>query len=277
MKFTPTLPAFLFIAFLFSSCKPMPNGGIPFYMKMDSVVVNSDYPDEGANTENVSDVWVEVGADNLGAYEMPCNFPVLQENNVRFVVSAGVLESAQSGLRVIYPFYTPDTFSFAAARGEQYNHTPTFAYKDATTFSFIDDFDSGNKFTGMTPIELPDSNVKYGTRCGMLTVTTDSAKEAKLIDEYDLPEGQQIWLEVDYKCDVPFYIGYYANYGSGSDDRYPILFVNPKSTWNKVYVNLTNYIVQTQATTYQIYFEALRPYNTAGGNVYIDNVKLLHF
>ena len=91
----------------------MPNDGIPFYLRIDSVSVVG-------STNHITDVWVEANADNIGAYELPCNFPVLQENQVRFVLLPGIMESGQSIVRVTYPFYESDTFTLTAARGETY-------------------------------------------------------------------------------------------------------------------------------------------------------------
>lgn len=246
----------------------MPNDGIPFYLKIDSVSV------AGGQSHQISDVWVEAGAENLGAYELPCNFPVLQEGNVSFTVSAGIKESGQSNLRVNYPFYQSDTFTLAAARGEKRSHKPVFRYRSGTVFATQEDFEAGSAFD--TDMMLAnDSNVRYGTRCGVITATTDSSKEARQLATYDLPEGEEIWLEVDYKCEVPFYIGFYG-YISGTAIRAPVLFLTATSEWNKVYVKLSNMIAQADADSYNIYFEALRPYGSSGGSVYIDNVKVVY-
>lgn len=264
--------------FCITSCKKMPNDGIPFYMQIDTAVVITNNSTEGANSHNITDVWVEANTDNLGAYKMPCNFPVLQENSTRFTISAGIAESGQSGVRVIYPFYTVDTFSINASRQEQYTHVPTFRYKPGTQFSFTpQDFELGNGFNGLTLVA--DTNAKYGNRCGAITVSgaTDSNITATQINKYDLPEGLEIWLEVDYKSEVPFFVGFYGNYISGEVVRTPVVFVTAKPYWNKIYVKLSNYVGAARADTYNIYFEALRPIDSNGGTVYIDNVKLLHF
>ncbi len=248
----------------------MPNGGVPFYMRMDSATVNS----ASLGDNGITDVWVEVNKDNIGAYELPCNYPVLAEQGtVRFVVSAGIYESGQGGVRVQYPFFEPDTFSISATAPNQYVHHPAFKYKPAAFFAAEENFEAGNGF---------DTNMEkvYGTSnfYGQLTVNaTDSSMEAVYTTKKALPAGQEIWLEFDYKAEVPFYSGFYATYGSTNVVKYPILFVTPKNSWSKMYLKLSNYVGTVRADSYNVYFEALRPYTTAGGNVYIDNVKLVHF
>ena len=278
-NFLFSVALFVIVAVLcFAGCKPMPNEGIPFYMKIDSVKLVTNYSVEGNNSQNITDVWVEANTDNLGAYELPCNFPVLQENDVRFVISAGIKESGQSGVRVNYPFYEPDTFTLVATRGNKYSHVPVFKYKAATVFSFNEDFEFGNGFTGMNKIYQPDSNVHYGSACGMLAVNpTDSNKEADAIQKYALPAGQEIWMEVDYKSEVPFWVGFVGRFSSGDVTTYPVLFVTAKDRWNKLYVKFSDAVSSVRANTYSIYFEGLNPDGNSGGSVDIDNVKLVHF
>jgi hypothetical protein len=119
-----------------AACEPMPNGGIPFYLQCDSVTLQTDYFTQGDNSQGISDIWVESGSKNFGAYELPAQLPVLDEGAITFVVSAGVKQSGQSAIRVIYPFYQTDTFTITAQAENIYKHTPTFRYKDATKFAF---------------------------------------------------------------------------------------------------------------------------------------------
>lgn len=272
MKFRTTCLLLLPLAYglFLGGCK-MPNGGVPVYMKIDSVNVLN--PNGTLASNQITDVWVEANNDNVGAFGLPCNFPVLQENNVRFVISAGIKESGQSGVRAIYPFYTTDTFSINAARGSQYSHLATFKYVQATQFAFDETFDFSNSFTGDTLILRPE-----GGRCAAFSVNAvDSAKEISQNIKYDLPEGQEIWLELDYKSDVPFFIGYYGTFNGSGVARVPVLFVTGQPNWHKLYVKLSYYVGTTRADTYNIYFEALRPFGTTGGTVYIDDVRLVHF
>lgn len=253
----------------------MPNDGIPFYMKIDSVRVldNNNLP---TLSHNITDVWVEAGADNLGAYELPANFPVLQEGSVPFVISAGVWLSGQQSYRMIYPFYDIDTVTIQAEREGQYSHIATFKYKPGLTFDINGDFEANSEFDGISPVS--DSVVKYGTACGVISVDAiDSANLGFSIDSFDLPEGREIWLEFDYRCAVPFYVGYFGLLESGATVQVPSLFVNPRAEWRKVYLKLSESIAGTRASYYKIYFEALRPVGTNGGNVYIDNVRLVYY
>jgi len=250
----------------------MPNDGIPFYLKIDSVSVTG-------STNRITDVWVEANADNIGAYELPCNFPVLQENQVRFVLLPGIMESGQSTVRVTYPFYESDTFTLTATRGETYSHVSVFKYRAGTQFALDESFEVGNGFNGLAKVdEASDTNVVYGNNCGRLLVTAvDSSEEAVQLDTMPLLLGGEAWLEVDYRCDVPFYVGIYGNYTTSARVRLPYIFLSAKAEWNKVYIKLNDAVSYLRADNYSIYFEALRPFGSNGGAVHIDNVRVVHF
>lgn len=265
--------------FLFSfwGCQ-MPNDGVPFYLQVDSLVLITDPTTQGENSHGITDIWVEAGSENLGAYGLPVNFPVLQDGNVRFLISAGVKESGQSGIRVIYPFYQPDTFTINAQREGRYMRIPQFKYKQGAQFALIENFLVGNKFTTSNSANIDKPNAgPDGSPCLQISTNTDSAVTAtQTAPAMDLPEGQEIWLEIDYRCDIPFYIGFFANYANGVV-RTPVMFVTEKPEWNKVYVKFSNFVGASQADSYNLYFEALRPFGSSGGSVWIDNVKLVHF
>lgn len=266
--------AFIAVLFLSPACKPMPNDGVPFFLQVDSVYV-VDSTGHDTLSHRITDIWAETKSTTLGAFERPCNIPVLEEGPVYIILTPGIYNTGQSGVRVNYPFYAPDTFTLQAERGQSYKRTPVFRYIKGTKVAFFDDFEIGNNFTGMG---ISNDSAGYGTRCGTITVTaTDSNKIAVQTSNVTLPDGQEIWLEVDYKADVPFKAGYVGHFTGSPTPLYAsMLFLNARSTWNKVYIKLSESVATVRADSYSVYFEALRPYGSSGGTVYIDNVKLLH-
>lgn len=256
------------------ACKPMPNEGIPFYLRIDSTTVTT-LDSQGLNTQRVTDVWVESISTNLGVYELPAQFPVLEEGAVRLLISAGIYQSGQQGLRVIYPMYQPDTVVLQTTRKEVYTHVPNFRYQNGCRFPFKpEDFEFGNNFSGMDI--AVDTNVRYGTRCGRLTVSVaDSNKIGSQAGKFTVPVGAEVWLEADYKTEVPFWIGYFATFGT-SVSRVPVILVTKKGEWNKIYLKLSESFGAAQADQYNLFFEALKPEGSAGGSTYIDNVKLIY-
>lgn len=286
MKFTVTLTAIFIACLLACSCNKGPTGGIPFYMKMDTAAVAAPPGvSAGSNTQGIQDVWVQEGASNIGAYELPCNFPVLDRDSVTFVINPGVWQSAQSTNPVIYPFMNPDVFTMEAIPGNQYTHTPKFTYKPASHVMFNEDFEVGLDYnSGM--VKARDS-VKYGNYCGKITVGPNDSSVVVCQQHasggvgdgtcpFILTPGQEIWVELDYKSDVPVWSGIIAHFSSGLTDTIQVLFLLPNPTWSKQYIKLSETVGQEGASTYNLYFQALNPSGFIGGSVYLDNIRLVH-
>lgn len=264
-------------------------GGIPFYLGINRVEVlpqnpNIDNP-QGDTTQAVTDVWVQTTGENLGAYQMPCSFPVLEQNYVHFLVNAGVWESGQQEIRVIYPFYTTDTFSIDATPTGQYKRTPVFSYLPACTLQCRENFENGLNYDSMTLVSVPDTNVKYGLHCGVITLTSTDSDIVSTVHSaspsnnnvFTVTYGQEAWLELDYKAQVPFWIGVVGVYSSGQPTSAEVLFTLPSSQWTKLYVKLTNVVSGLGASYYYPYFEAQDTVGGSGGSVYLDNIKVVHF
>lgn len=280
LPFTLTL---LFISFLFiSSCNKGPTGGIPFYLQMDTAVVAPPhYVSASSNSQDIKDVWVTAGSSNLGAYALPCNFPVLLYDSVFFVVSPGVWETGQSGNPVIYPLMNPDVFTMYAKSGQVYTHVPKFTYKAADTVVFNEDFELGSDYNA-NMVRTKDST-KYGLYCGSITVgpNDSSVTACQQVYEgratpYPLTSGNEIWVELDYKSTVPFNFGVLPSFADGTVDTIGIVYYLPQANWTKEYIKLSELVGQEGAVSYSLYFQALNPYGFAGGSVYVDNIRLIH-
>ncbi|MFN8311011.1 MAG: hypothetical protein U0T73_13705 [Chitinophagales bacterium] len=269
--------AALIIWFL-PGCKKIPNNGVPVYLEMDSVsVIIDDSVHQGSASQKISDVWVEAGNSDLGAYEYPVQVPVLKDGNIAFLISPGIRNNGASGYRKIYPFLNPDTFTLAnAVPGTTYKHHCNFHYKSGAQFH-IEDFDGAvNSYTNITPQSF---DVFEGGKSGMLTLSSlDTFKYAYQTIPVAIPGGQAVYVEMNYKCDIPFTMGVISNVNGAKQNIDKITF-NPKSGWNKTYVDFSYEIGATataSGTTYQFYFTAEKSQGSAA-NIYFDNIKILHF
>jgi hypothetical protein len=286
MKFVVTFSLFLTVCLFIGSCNKGPTGGIPFYMKMDTAVVVAFHGiSPSSNTQGIQDVWVEEGANNIGAYELPCKFPVLDQDSVRFVVQAGVWQTGQSTNPVIYPFMNPDNFTIYAKPGSTYTHVPTFTYKAIDTLQFNEDFELGSDYN--TNMTICYDSVKYGRACGQITVGPNDSSVIACQQHasggfagnacpYGLRSGEEVWVELDYKSQVPFWAGIIGNFSGGASDTIQLLFLLPTETWTKEYIKLSETVGTEDATTYSLFFQGLNPSGYTGGSVYLDNIRLIH-
>jgi hypothetical protein len=282
MKLPVTLVVVLIAFLLASSCNKGPTGGIPFYLKMDTAVVTAPpHVSASSNTQGIQDVWVTAGSGNLGAYELPCQFPVLLGDSVLFVVSPGVWESGQSGSPVVYPLMNPDVFTLGATPGKIYTHVPTFTYKAGDTIMFNEDFEVSSDYN--SNMTRTSDSAKYGHSCGRITVgpndsSVTACQQAYLggAAPYPLTPGQEIWVELDYKANVPLWSGIIAHFNDGSTDSIQLLLLLPQSNWTKVYLKLSETVGNEGAVNYNLFFQGVNPSGFAGGSAYLDNIRLIH-
>ena len=133
--------------------------------------------------------------------------------------------------------------------------------------------------TGFSLAEIfPDSvEVFEGKRSLKMQVTTAfNFIECRSIgDGYILPVGRDVYLEMDYKCSQPFIMGLIGVTNNG-EKRIPIIQLNPKSDWNKIYIRLGPYVnFNSDAFKFKVYFRVALPSTLTEGNVYLDNLKLI--
>ncbi len=268
---------FLFFILCFlalPACKPLPNDGIPVYLSVDSARLETT-PSQGASTHRISDLWVEAGPENLGVYEMPCRFPVLREGMVNLVLNPGILKDGQNNQRIVYPFYTPYLTTVEMRRGEALKLNPVFRYKDGINFPLNESFETGNAFVGLDRSSA-DSLVISGSSSGVMFLSeSDSLKEAVLGTVLSLPAGSQIFLEMDYKSNVFFTVGVLGVTGTFVN-RFPKIIVAPKSSPNKIYIEISNEVGLLATPKYNLYLQVQKP---AGSTAWVslDNVRILHF
>ena len=264
-----------------SSCNIInPSEQIPAYIHLDSASVNIISAGQGSGSQEISDSWVYLHNQLQGVYEMPVTFPVLNEGTQEVVISAGIIENGVAATRKIYPFFYPDTFIVNLQPKETYTYHPTYKYRAATLFHFIQDFESGNNFEKVgcdtTMIRLDDSNVFEGGWCGYIKL--DSAfvfSECKSSLTYPFTNnGNPVYLEMNYKCNQTFQVGVYSNTSSASVKFYQ-WNITTQTGWNKIYLNLTDVLATLAPNNYNILFKVEKDASVETSEVFLDNIKLI--
>ena len=98
----------IFFSLLLFSCSEL-DLGIPNYLIIEEINVDDN------TTANITDAWVYVDDNLIGVYELPANFPTLEEGIHKVRIRAGIKDNGISGIRIPYPFYSSyviDTFDF---------------------------------------------------------------------------------------------------------------------------------------------------------------------
>ena len=258
----------------FGSCKKMPNGGVPFYIFFDSTTVEITNPAQGTAHHKILDVWVEAGAENRGAYELPRGVPILQSDKVRVVTFAGIADNGDDDIRVKYPFLRIDTFTvYNPVLGDTVVHHSKYRYYDNLSI-WNESFEFVNKFTNVSVVANSDCE---GVNAGKINFQNDTTAFAYQTSASPIqPVGKgDVYVELEYKFDVPVEVGMTATVGATSVDL-PLMVLSEKTTWNKIYLNFSYLVGYNPADNYRLYFKAKKDANSTA-NLWIDNVKLIYF
>jgi hypothetical protein len=278
---------FLFVSLFFlTSCDFFdPQEKIPAYIHIESFNFTTS-SEQGSSSSNITDAWVYVDDQLIGAFELPVTFPVLFEGTHTIKVKPGIKLNGISESRVINPFYTAYTTTINLIPDSVINLTPNSTYYPSVIFKWKEAFEDGGisleKTTRSdTTLEKTSDITKVfeGDYSGKINVDdTRDFFECKTSASYDLPQtGSSVFLELNYKNDIPFSVGVFAN-ATGTSIQHELLVLNPTNTWKKIYINLTGRVSEeSDADSFQIFFGCQKPANVANGEILLDNIKLIHY
>lgn len=258
---------------------------IPSYVHIPEYKFES-LPSEGTASHNITDAWLYVNGQKIGAFELPATIPVLASGNCEIDIFPGIKLNGTAATRAVYTFYSRFSANVVLYPDSTVTITPSATYVSGLTFDFIEDFESvGVIFektfrsdTTLHKINDPD-HVFEGLYAGHIALKSDRPFcEVKSIDNYALPQGGGYsFIELNCKSTIPFYVGVNAN-EFGYSTQHPIVVITPSDQWKKIYVNLTPTVSRLQsAINFSIFIAAQLEENSAGGKIWIDNIKLLHY
>lgn len=281
---------------LWSGCDLInPAEETPAYLYVTGYELNTDVLDEGSNSHKITDVWLSVDGNFLGVYTLPALIPVLETGEHVLTLDAGIKDNGINSTPEIYPFYQ----SYQVTVDLQANQTdtirPVTQYRNTTKFAFIEPFETTqHQFrevrqpAGGTGIQISTLDVFEGQSSALINL--DTAKqfvEIATLNKYRdlLKTGAYVYLEVNYKSDVPAIFGVIGHLDGGGIGSTATLYEPgflPKNEWNKIYFNLTKMIFDGDFDAYQITFQAFIPSENNkptlnAAKIWLDNIKLVHF
>ncbi len=277
----------LFAIVLISSCDIInPDEPIPAYVKLEPFEYNAQ---GGSNSIKISDAWITVNGSFLGAFSMPKVFPVISEGNTEFIIDPGIKENGIANTPDIYPMYARYETSADLVPGDTVTLIPETVYKDDVKILFEETFNEG--VSRFSDLEVTTVEVREGSASGYIELNKDDmpgvASASDLLEVFPAQnQGFLAYLEMDYKADVPLFVGL-----TGYDTQGNIVFteltygLNAKDEWNKVYFNFTevfNLLNQTNTSRYEIRVSAQIPlengeFTLENAEIRLDNIKLLAF
>lgn len=284
----------ILIGFVFSlsSCEKLnPDEDIPAYIKVNNITVDAGH-NQGTDSVDITTVWIYSDDNLVGAYELPIKAPILEKGNHFLKIRPGIIINGIAGTRSVNPFILDFEKEINIESDSVYEFKPILEYHPQTQFVWNDVGQEGfedSQGTGIsidsvggskTKIKKSSLDVFEGSYSGLISL--DENQNIYLgasTKEFDIPGNTMVILEIHVKnTELPLKIGTYANFGNGSVVKSEFLTVNPGSDWKKLFVNLSPQITNIQnADNFKVYFEAETSDEIKQGDIFIDNIKLMHF
>ncbi|MDP2423704.1 MAG: hypothetical protein U1C46_03635 [Bacteroidales bacterium] len=273
------------------SCRDNANDGIPAYIQIDKISLITQ-PAQGTASHKITDAWVFIGDELIGAFELPVTFPVLKTGSQEITIQAGIKINGISATRAPYPFYNPLIVSVNLEAGSITRITDLVTtYKSNAVFAWMENFEGNsisidttvNSQTGFRKISTASLIFDYPGEQNNYSAMASFSGSANLfecasVQQYLLPRNDSpVFVELNYRSNNLLTTGVFA-YANQQVSQKSILVLNPTATWNKVYINLTPTVQLTSnATGFKVFLGALRDANVDTAQVFFDNLKLIHF
>lgn len=268
---------------------------IPAYIRIEPFVINEQ---DGAALHDLREAWIYVGNEFLGAYTLPGEVPVLGEGSLEIEIFPGVTENGILNTPGLYLPFDSYITSVDLTPGKTTTVTPRTSYRNTTTVPFggEEDFEGGN-IIPFVNFDFDTSNflkiIDDGPFGSFMRLDVDEAKPINSVamDEFmeNIPKsgGQEVWLELHHKNDVPMRLTLLSSNAQNPGDVLPqtVFTFNPSAEWNKIYLNLTQFVTAAplEDDLYGLALTAFLPVDANGeyvftaGTVSIDNLKVIHF
>jgi len=269
-----------------------PEEEIPSYIYIPAISLSTDYPTQGSPSHEVKDAWVYVNDFLIGLFEVTATIPVNKKGPCKIEVRGGIRKNGQANNRIFYPFYTSYVKNTVLYPKKTDTLGPiVLTYQSNVNFKVLEGFDELStrfEITKRTPkdtfVTVTDPNQVFGGSggSGLLEMKSDtpSILEIATISEYSLPgKGADVFVELDYKCDYQFTLGF-IQLTPGEIPKYVsiISFYPTDSIWKKGYISFKEDIgAPPEGTKYKVFMGSSKPGKNYKPKMYIDNVKLLHF
>lgn len=262
--------------------------GQPHFVHLEGIAFVPE-ANQGEPTSRIEEVWVYSETDVLGAFPLPADIPLNPSElgeSTTLTLSAGIRANAISSTRQPYPFYDVVEVPLSLEYGGRDTLAMEVGYTDWTEVVIAEDFETANRFepavTSTADIVRTQSEqwVLDGTSSGLIVLDAEHQVLISSTNEqqYNLQSNGPVWLELDYACTQPFWVGLYVK-NAVNAQRIPILVLNStEGERNKIYLDLDPVVRTTpDATHYEITLDAYYDGSADSTTVIVDNFKLLRY
>lgn len=263
---------------------------VPAYLYLDSprLLAKAD-KSQGYPSGIVENYYLFSVGDFRGLYGLGARVPLQLSSPTQIRVTPAVRYNGMADQWVAYPFFA-DFDTTIAFKPEQVDTLrPTFRYLENTAFPLIEDYDgSGLTFEYNTQYKQVGDTLVRDNSAGAWKpgdysgrVQLNSGVAGSFLELYskvysNWPMFTPIYLELDYKSNIPVVVGLYASNSNGDVSKFPMYVLNPKEDWNRLYLDMQPEINKRGAgMQYRVYLSFDRG-EVSNPSAWIDNIKVVH-
>lgn len=287
------LCASVFVLLIFNSCSLFDQEEtIPGILIISSVEVIEDNPNfETCFGHKIRNIEVYVNGITQGIYPINAPIPIFEEGSIDVEIFPLVYASGSSQNIEPHLFLQKESFSLDINFGEVVERDIVFEYQPNTVFRLTEFFGLGNQFN----IDIDDDEentliVVMDDYCQDNQVgqfVLDTATNLAIVTTPSLLENltsDQAYLELDYYSELDMTISFaILQQNSTNLEIQDLYYIKPKLEWNKLYINMTDFIRQSNGIKFQMYLSASLPLADEDGNTvysgkaYLDNIRILTY
>ncbi|MBL7797882.1 MAG: hypothetical protein JNJ90_15415 [Saprospiraceae bacterium] len=285
------LTIFALFSLFFSACTDEEER-IPAYVRVEPFTVNAI---GGTGWQKITEGWVYVNDRFLGGYTLPALVPVLDEGEGDILVFPGVKENGLLQTPGLYPFLARHEGKVMLTPGQTTILQPVTQYLPEAVFPWTVDRTTFNSTTVVlqdrdgdpaTTFELVTNGAFDGRSVKLAVDTAHIVNEIVTEVVGNLPNtgDRPVWLELHYRNNLPFELWLLGTDSNGSNEQaQPVYQFATSENWNKIYINLTEFLVALQKSNHRLFFRVTLQKNINGqfdqlnGEALLDNMRLVHF
>lgn len=278
---------FFLVPFLFTCAKEQPEVSWliiePWELEANPNVGPNDH---GALTQNITEAFVNMDGQLLGAFSLPAKIPVIGEGQHDFILLPGVKNNGISSTKKRYPFLQQFAKTFNLVLNDTVQMFPKTMYFDDLTFKIEDfedatiAFETSNESTASITKNDDPAYLQWGNSYGEVLLN-DSESFLSIVSEFvgTMPkQGAEVYLEFDF-LNTNSALTSVVSYGNGTFWDDPNIQINPQTNpvWKHIYIDLKE-IVSTRSSSPFNEVSFIINLDEAGTNkfVLLDNIKIIH-
>jgi len=288
LRFAPFL-----LLFLIASCEGK-RETLPAYIAIDKI--NFDYNNVslvGNGGTAITDAWIFDNDNLLGVFELPAVVAIATEGTHTLTVAAGIKLNGISGTRESYPYYKKWDKDITLNPLDTVFVTPKVGYYLETGISFKEEFQdvvlaidtASSSDVALERVFIENEPPYLDAYVGKAVITLASPgfkAYTKKLFMVPTTVTQPIYLELDFKCNQDFVIGYIIQAPSTGTLENKLIslrstVVNGEMKWKHIYIDLTDQFAgRVDATGFGISFTAFYDSLNPEGYIFMDNVKVVN-